>query len=72
MNDNFEKGECGARGVGLQCQGRGSRQKAVHHIIWIGSKTDEKQQLWAFFNSAYDAPDARQRVEPSVNRIAEK
>lgn len=59
MYDNFEKGECGAKGISLQCQGRGGCQKAVHHIIWVRSQTDKKQQLWAFFNGPYDAPDTR-------------
>ena len=54
MDDHFEKGKGGTDGVRLQCQGGRGSEEAVHDIVGIRSKTDEKQKFRAFFDGADD------------------
>jgi hypothetical protein len=54
MYDNFKEGECGANGIGPDSERWGCCKEAVHNIVWVGSKADEKKQ----FRTLLDCTDS--------------
>ena len=72
VNDDFEERKGGAYSVCMESEGRGGCEEAVHDIVRVWREANEKEELWALLDGAYDALDGGVGLEPAFDRIAEE
>lgn len=64
VNDDLEERESSADGIGVEGERRRSSEEAVHDIVRVWGKADEKEKFWAAFDSTDDTLDRGVGIEP--------
>lgn len=72
VNDDLEEGEGGADGVGVEGEGGGGSEEAVHDVVGVWGEANEKEQFRALFDGADDTLDVWVVIEPQDDGIAKK
>lgn len=64
VNDDLEEREGSADGIGVEGERGRSSEEAVHDIVRVWGKADEKEKFWATFDSTDDTLDRRVGIKP--------